>query len=56
MPVTSNSNGVSLYHYSKRLVEEGKDASLINKEKPMNRYERRKLERRIKKKVNKYFK
>lgn len=50
MSITNNNSGTPLYHYSKRLIEDNKKAALMNKDKPMTRKQRRKLDRQLKKK------
>lgn len=50
MSITNNNSGIPLYHYSKRLIEDNKKAALMNKDKPMTRKQRRKLDRQLKKK------
>lgn len=50
MPVTHNpSSGVPLYHYTQKVIKENRE----NKDRTLNRHERRKLERKINKKMNK---
>ena len=51
MPITHNpSSGVRLYHYSNRAINENRAAALTNKDKPMTRHQKRKLERKLKNK------
>lgn len=50
MSITNNNSGIPLYHYSKRLIEDNRKAAVMNVNKSMNRKQRRKLERQLKKK------
>lgn len=53
MPVTHNpSSGVPLNHYTHKVINENRQAKLIDKGTPLNRHERRKLERKLSKRIN----
>lgn len=54
MPITHNpSSGIPIHHYDNAERERNRKAKLINKDRPLNRHERRKIERKLSKKINK---
>lgn len=56
MIYTNNpSTGIRKYHYSNNIVKQN-DKDKWNYDVPLSRYERRKRERKLKKKINKYLK
>lgn len=51
MPVTRNpSSGVPLYHYTQKVIKENRE----NKDRPLNRHERRKQKRKFDKVAKKF--
>lgn len=54
MPVTNNpSSGIPLYHYSINAINENRAAAINSNDKKLTRHQRRKLERKLSKKINK---
>jgi hypothetical protein len=54
MPVSHNpSMGVPIYHYSINVIKENRAAAIKANDKKLNRHQRRKLERKLSKKINK---
>jgi len=53
MSITHNpSSGVPLYHYTNKTIKENRDAAIRSNDKPLNRHQRRKLERKINKRIS----
>lgn len=48
--ITSNNSGTPLFYYSKKVISENKNLDF-----PISRKQRRKMERRLSKKVNKFL-
>lgn len=54
MPVSHNpSMGVPIYHYSINAIKENRAVAIKSSDKKFNRHQRRKLERKISKNINK---